>query len=131
MRHGTLWNEKMKRIDLIIIPSAIGIGALLAYSTGRWISAADAGTIQVRQAKKELIECGDLFKLHCDICDKVGRHTWETSVKPDFMMAITYATIMETGNPLPDWPDIVKWTREHPEDAHRIMEEAARNAVKP
>lgn len=121
----------MKLIDFFFLPSALGIGALGAYSTGRWISAADAGTMQVRQAKKELIECGDLFKLHCGICEKVGRHTWETRVKPDFMMAITYATIRETGNPFPDWPDIVKWTREHPQDAHRFMEEAARSATRP
>lgn len=121
----------MKRIDVILCFVALPIGTLSAYSTVRWTEVFEAAPAQVRLAKKELIGVGDLFELHCAVCDKVGRHAWETRVKPNFMRAITYATIVESGDLLPDWRDIVKWARAHQNEAHRLMEEAARDPHAP
>lgn len=114
----------MKPAEFALLPVAMLIGLLLAYSIDRWMSAADEGAAELRLAKKELVSSAGLFELHNAIYSKVGPQVWESQVKPGFLRAITYATIRESGNLLPDWREIVAWVRAHPEDARRMMEEA-------
>lgn len=115
----------MKRIDAILMLCAALIGILAAYSSNRWMAEFDRAPAVAKKAKEDLLACGDLWKLHHRICKKVGEHAWETRVKPKFMSAITYATIRETGNILPETSDIIQWVRAHPEESHRLLQEAA------
>ena len=46
-------------------------------------------------------------------------------MKPQFLSAVTYAAVRDTGNLLPDARDLIEWVRAHPEDARRLLKEAA------
>lgn len=111
----------MKRIDAILMVCAGAIGVISAYSSNRWMSAFDRASIEVRIAKEELLTSGDLRDLHHRIYKKVGEYAWETRVKPRFMSDVTYATIRESGDILPETSDVINWVRGHPEEAHRLM----------
>lgn len=122
--------RRMKLIDVILALSGVLCGVLIACSLERWMTATDQGRIEVQRAKEELIASAGLFELHNAIYSKVGPYSWETEVKPRFMSSLTYATIRETGNLLPEPDDVVKWVRAHPAEARRMLEQAASFAPK-
>ena len=112
------------KIDLIFVAVAFLIGVLIAYSIGRWIKSSDQGTAEMKLAKEELIRSAGLFDLHNRIYSEVGDQIWRERVRPEFMGAITYETVLATGNFLPDWRDVVEWVRENPERARDLLRAA-------
>lgn len=110
---------------MIILSTFLGI--LAAHSTSRWMDGIEMGAIEISTAKKELLSSAGLFDLHHTVYAKVGETRWEREVKPEFLSAITRATVLETGDPLPSWRMVVDWVRLHPEDARRMLKNAATN----
>lgn len=100
------------------------LGVLAAHSTDRWISGIESGRKEFQTAKEELLGTADLFELHNTVYSEVGPLAWEERVKPDFMRALTMATVEETGMPFPDWRDVVGYARAHPEEARRMLKVA-------
>ena len=119
-------NPKIRRIEAAMVVASILLGALMAHSTGLWIDGMERGAAEISTAKKELLASADLSKLHHTVYAKVGEERWERQVKPDFLGAITLATVRETGDPIPSWQMVVEWVRAHPSEARRILENAAR-----
>ena len=110
----------------IFVVIAFLIGILTAHSTGRWMDGMERGPEELALAKKELLACAGLLALHHTVYAKVGEERWERQVKPDFLGAITLATVRETGDPIPSWQMVVEWVRAHPSESRRILENAAR-----
>lgn len=114
----------MKLIDFVLVVAALLVGALWAYSVGRWIEASERGVAEMKVAKEELIRSAGLFELHNRIYSQVGERAWRERVRPEFMGAITRETVLATGDPLPDWRKVVGWVREHPERARELLRAA-------
>lgn len=74
--------------------------------------------------KKALLAEADLKKAHHKKYEEVGERAWEQTHKPDFMRAITLATVKDTFNLLPTAEDVIQWVRDHPEEARRLMDGA-------
>ena len=110
----------------IFVVIAFLIGILTAHSTGRWMDGMERGPEELALAKKELLASAGLLALHHTVYAKVGEERWERQVKPDFLGAITLATVRETGDPIPSWQMVVEWVRAHPSESRRILENAAR-----
>lgn len=121
IRTMVLFPQRPKRIDVILALGAALIGMMAAYSYNCWMDGFDRAPEEARKAKETLLGSGDLFKLHNSIYSKVGEYAWETHVKPKFMSEITYATILYTGNILPETEDVIGWVRSHPVEAHRML----------
>lgn len=113
------------KVSAILAILALFVGVLSAYATDRWIEGAERGAADLSVAKKELLASAGLAALHHTVYAKVGEERWERQVKPDFLSAITRATVWETGDPMPTWRRIVDWVRAHPEEARRMLESAA------
>ena len=109
----------------MLVLAALPIGAGAAWSTNEWLEGADRGQAEIEQLRRELLGSAGLMELHNAVYTQVGAETWENQVKPQFLSAITYATIRETGNILPEGRHIIEWVRNHPEEARRLMKEAA------
>ncbi|MCI0659095.1 MAG: hypothetical protein L0170_18735 [Acidobacteria bacterium] len=116
----------MKLVNLAFALAALAIGAGAAWSTGEWMDSSERGTAELKAFTQDLLASAGLFELHNQVHAKVGPEAWENLVKPQFMSAITYATIRETGNVLPEGRDVVEWVRSHPQEARRLMIEASR-----
>ncbi len=114
----------MKRIDVILAALALGTGPLMAYSANRWTEAVERGPAEMEAAKQELLASAGLMALHHKVYAEVGEREWEGRVKPAFLSAITWETVRATGNPLPDWREIVSWVRENPARARALLEAA-------
>jgi hypothetical protein len=115
-----------KLIHLAIMGPAMLTGPFLGWSTAQWISAAEQGQLDGQRAKRDLIGSAGLFKLHNEIYSKVGPKAWESEVKPDFMSAITWATVRDTGNLIPEAQDVVEWVRAHPDEARTMLKGVSR-----
>lgn len=113
----------LKEIVVLLVALLAGVGS--AASLDRWHAGLERGSVETVGAKEELLASADLRKLHHRIYEAVGERAWEERVKPDFLMAITAATVRETGDLFPDWRDVVGWVRRHPEEARRYLEGAA------
>lgn len=103
----------------------LAIGIACAVSAGLWMDMARDGEVEIRTVKQELVASAGLQEAHNAVYSKVGPMAWENDVKPRFMSAITYATIRESGNPIPEPMDVVRWVRAHPKEARRMLENAA------
>ena len=115
----------MRLFNLALILAAVPLGAGAAWSTDKWLEGAEQGTTDLNEFKKELLATAGLAQLHNDVYRQVGEQAWEGRVKPQFMSAVTYATIRETGNLLPEGRDVIDWVRSHPEEARRLMKAAS------
>lgn len=115
----------MKRADLVLGLCALPMGLLVAWSMDQWMGAEERGRAEILEAKRELLASAGLAKLHHKVYTQVGERAWEADVKPAFMSAITWETARATGNPLPDWREIVTWTRANPQRARQLLEAAA------
>lgn len=116
---------------LLMAVAAPLIGVATGLSTQEWMDAADNGEQEYRAAKEALLDSAGLRQRHHEVYAKVGEQTWENQVKPDFLSAITWATVRDTGTLLPDWKDITEWVRAHPEEARRLLDQAAAAAGSP
>lgn len=119
--------KKDLKISSAMVLLSILIGILVAHSTSRWMDGIERGTTEISVAKKELLLSAGLFDLHNAVYAKVGEARWERQVKPDFLSAITRATAWDTGDPFPSWRMVVDWVRDNPEDARRMLKDAAAN----
>src|SRR5262245_46328751 len=115
----------MKVTDLVLILAALPLGVASAWSTDQWLNAADQGEAQVQQLKKDLLQSAGLFELHNEVFAQVGERAWEDRVKPQFLSAVTTATVRDTGNLLPDGRELIDWVRTHPDEARRLLRAAA------
>lgn len=111
--------------DAMLILISPMVGVLVACSISGWISLTDRGRSEIREAKMELLANADLLDLHNRIHSEVGESAWENLVKPRFMASVTRETVLENGDLLPDWRDVVQWVRQHPQEARRLMEKAS------
>jgi hypothetical protein len=118
---------KQKGLGFMIGAAIAGLflGIAAAHSTDTWIKAFERGQTEAFSAKKELLASAGLEQLHHTIFAQVGETKWEREVKPAFLSAITQATARETGELFPDWRTIVGWVRAHPEEARRMLRDAA------
>lgn len=119
-------NPKIRRIEAAMFVASILLGALMAHSTHLWFDGMEKGSSKIHIAKKELLASAGLGKLHHTIYAKVGEDRWENQVKPDFLSAITRATVRDSGDPIPSWQMVVEWVRAHPSEARQMLENAAR-----
>lgn len=121
--------SRITKKDLLVsaamAATAILMGILLAHSTGLWMDGMERGASETILAKRELLASAGLFDLHHTVYAKVGEVRWEREVKPAFLGAITRATVRETGELIPSWRQVVDWVRAHPEDARRMLKDAA------
>lgn len=115
----------MNVAGIALVLMALSMGAFSAWSTDQWFDAAAQGEAQYQELKKEFLNSAGLMQLHNEVYQQVGERAWEDQVKPQFLSAVTYATVRETGNLLPDGRDLIEWVRAHPEDARRLLKEAA------
>src|SRR5574342_562237 len=118
MRRGIL-------LDIAFVALSPFIGVLLAVSTARWEYGWENGRRQEREAKRELLAVAGLMELHHKVYAEVGERDWEGRVKPQFLSALTRETVRSTGDLAPDWRDVVRWAREHPERARELLRAAA------
>jgi hypothetical protein len=109
----------------ILILLAVSMGAFTAWSTDQWIDAAEQGDSEYERLKREFLNSAGLMELHNEVYKQVGERAWEDQVKPQFLSAVTYATVRDTGNLLPDGRDLIDWVRANPEEARRLLREAA------
>ncbi|MHC4606292.1 MAG: hypothetical protein ACYTAF_05110 [Planctomycetota bacterium] len=108
----------MRRNDIGVIVGALLFALLAAYALARDVpSDADAWA-----AKQALMEEDFFFRLHNLVYEKVGKERWNGIVRPTIMSELTLHTIKDTGNPFPDYPDILQWVRENPEQTEGILE---------
>jgi hypothetical protein len=121
-----LLRHRIRKIDLLFALVAPLLGILAALSTDRWCEGMEAGAQELRKSKEDLVRSAGLLDLHYRIYSRVGERAWENEVKPDFLMAITYATANSTGNPLPESRDVVEWVRANPSRARHLLEAAER-----
>lgn len=120
MRHG------FTMIDLAFVAVSPLAGLLLAVSTGRWMDGWENGRREAAEAKTELLRSAGLAELHHKVYAQVGERDWEARVKPDFLSAITRETARANGDLMPNWRDVVDWTRRNPERARELMLRASR-----
>jgi hypothetical protein len=103
------------------VPAGVLVGFLLPFSLGKCSDSAEAGERQAFQASRALLAEADLGRLHHEVYAAVGERRWEGSVKPDFLRDLTLATVRDTGNPFPDWTDVIRWARTHPREASDLL----------
>jgi hypothetical protein len=116
----------VNRIDVVLLLVALPCGVLCAVSTGRWLDGAERGRAELQEFKRELLASAGLQELHNKVAAEVGPRAWKEHIRPEFVRRITIATARETGDLLPDWPDVVRWVRAHPERTREILRECAR-----
>lgn len=116
----------MKRIDTVLLTVALLVGVLCAVSMDRWMDGAERGRVQLAEAKRELLASAGLQELHNKVAAEVGPRAWKEHVRPEFVRRISIETARETGDFLPDWPDVVRWVRSNPKRAREIMIECGR-----
>lgn len=117
--------NKAFRYHATLTMGGLLIGILFAYSAKQWMNGIERGHSEVAKAKKDLIASAGFMELHNQVYSKVGPRRWEEDVKPRFMSALTYATIRDTETLFPEPRDVVTWVRAHPEEARRLLLEAA------
>lgn len=113
----------MFRSQLYVNAGAIGFGALVALAQVRGCPAGALTAERLPEVKRQLLGAGDLDALHHDVYARVGEIGWEDGVKRDFLQALTWETIRETGNLLPNEADVIDWVRKNPEAAGRMLRE--------
>jgi hypothetical protein len=115
----------MNAAGMVLVLMAISMGAFTAWSTDQWIDAAEQGDAEYQRLKNEFLNSAGLMELHNEIYKQVGERAWEDQVKPQFLSAVTYAAVRDTGNLLPDARDLIEWVRANPDEARRLLREAA------
>ena len=109
----------------VLVLLALSMGAFSAWSTDQWYDAAAQGDAEYQQLKNEFLNSAGLMQLHNEVYKQVGERAWEDQVKPQFLSAVTYATVRDTGMLLPDGRDLIDWVRANPDEARRLLREAA------
>lgn len=112
------------KVDLLFVLAAPLTGVLCAFSTERWMDGLESGRVDLERSREDLVRSAGLFELHNAVYSRVGERAWENEVKPDFLRALTYATIADTGDILPEAQDIVFWVRKNPARAREMLERA-------
>jgi hypothetical protein len=109
----------MTRRFLVLLLIAGALTFLVIYSLMDlmgWIERA-----KLPKIKKTLLEEARLVEIHHLVYDQIGEWFWEETAKPAFIREITLRTIRDTGELFPGVQDILKWAREHPEEAQELM----------
>ena len=115
----------MNVAGVVLILLALSTGAVTAWSTDQWFEAAAQGDAEYQQLKSEFLNSAGLMQLHNEVYQQVGERAWEDQVKPQFLSSVTWATVRDTGNLLPDARDLINWVRSNPDEARRLLKEAA------
>lgn len=113
----------MLRQQFYVTGGAIAFGILVALANLRAAPAADQAAGRLPELKELLLRTEGLDTAHHEVFARVGQEVWEYSVKPDFMQAVTWETIRQTGILLPNEEEVIRWVRDHPEEAQRLMRE--------
>ena len=115
----------MNLTGVVLLLVALSMGAFGAWSTDQWVEAAAQGDEEYQRLKNEFLNSAGLLQLHNEVHQQVGEKAWEDQVKPQFLSAVTYATVRDTGNLLPDARDLIDWVRANPDEARRLLRVAA------
>lgn len=113
----------MKLRELAVVAGAFLFALLLAMAINRGRT---LGVEGAAQAKAELMEVRDFRMLHNGVYARVGEEQWAGEIKPAFMRELTLRTIRSTGDPFPDWPDIVDWAKDHPRETRDLLQKHVR-----
>ena len=111
----------MRRHEVGVLLGGVIFAVLVFFAWQRFESLRDRNE-WAPEAKAKILSVHDFNERRNDYHAVVGEPDWWRNVKPGIISRLTVSTVIDTGEPCPDWEDVADWMERNPDKVRAIME---------